>query len=118
CHGDLLLQICSNTADTNIHALRDIVKNTPDLLMVRWKQEGFVPPPRAVGERQASPRNMLGFKDGTANPRHDDLDEMKRVVWVQPGSGEPDWAVNGTYVVVRIIRNFVERWDRTPLQEQ
>ncbi|MDQ0392214.1 iron uptake transporter deferrochelatase/peroxidase subunit [Labrys monachus] len=118
CHGDLLLQICSNTADSNIHALRDIVKNTPDLLMVRWKQEGFVPPPRALGERQASPRNLLGFKDGTANPAHDDLEEMKRVVWVQPDSGEPEWAVNGTYAVVRIIRNFVERWDRTPLQEQ
>lgn len=44
CHGDLSLQFCANTADTNIHALRDIVKNLPDLLLVRWKQEGTVPP--------------------------------------------------------------------------
>jgi deferrochelatase/peroxidase EfeB len=44
CHGDLSLQFCSNTTDTNIHALRDIVKNLPDLLLVRWKQEGSVPP--------------------------------------------------------------------------
>ncbi len=41
CHGDLLLQICSNTAETNIHALRDIVKHTPALLAVRWKMDGF-----------------------------------------------------------------------------
>ena len=33
--GDLLIQICSDTPDTNIHALRDIVRNTPDLLMMR-----------------------------------------------------------------------------------
>lgn len=118
CHGDLMVQICSNTTDSNLHALRDIVKNTPDLLMLRWKQEGFVPPPRAAGESQSAPRNLLGFKDGTANPDHKDEAEMKRLVWVQPGSSEPAWATGGSYAVVRIIRNFVERWDRTPLGEQ
>lgn len=38
CHGDVLLQICANTRDTVIHALRDIIKHTPDLLSVRWKR--------------------------------------------------------------------------------
>ena len=33
CHGDLSIQFCANTPDTNIHALRDIIKNTPDLLL-------------------------------------------------------------------------------------
>ncbi|WP_300731341.1 iron uptake transporter deferrochelatase/peroxidase subunit [Pseudomonas sp.] len=120
CHGDLSLQFCANTADTNIHALRDMVKNLPDLLLVRWKQEGTVPPqtPARPGEPVQSARNFLGFRDGSANPDSTDHTAMNRIVWVQPESDEPRWAVNGSYQAVRIIRNFVERWDRTPLQEQ
>ena len=60
----------------------------------------------------------LGFRDGSANPDSNDNTTMNRIVWVQPDSDEPRWAVNGSYQAVRIIRNFVERWDRTPLQEQ
>ncbi|RCS23441.1 deferrochelatase/peroxidase EfeB [Phyllobacterium salinisoli] len=117
CHGDLVLQFCSNTPDTNIHALRDIVKNTPGLMLLRWKQEGSVPvqPPDKAKE---SARNFLGFRDGSANPDPADETLMNRIVWVQPDSDEPAWAAQGSYQVVRIIRNFVERWDRTPLQEQ
>ena len=120
CHGDLSLQFCANTADTNIHALRDIVKNLPDLLLVRWKQEGTVPPqaPTKPGVPPQSARNFLGFRDGSANPDSNDNTLMNSIVWVQPGSDEPKWAVDGSYQAVRIIRNFVERWDRTPLQEQ
>lgn len=119
CHGDLSIQFCSNTPDTNIHALRDIVKNTADLLVLSWKQEGTVPPiPAVVGQPSESARNFLGFRDGSANPDSNDERLMDRIVWVQAGSGEPDWAIGGSYQAVRIIRNFVERWDRTPLGEQ
>jgi len=119
CHGDLLLQFCAHTPDTNIHALRDIVKNTPDLLMLKWRQDGTVPTvPAVAGRRPGSARNLLGFHDGTANPDSRDEHEMDRVVWVGPEDGEPAWATHGSYQAVRIIRMFVERWDRTPLQEQ
>lgn len=119
CHGDLSIQFCANTPDTNIHALRDIVKHLPDLLMVRWKQEGTVPVTAAKpGTPAQSARNFLGFRDGSANPDSTDNDLMRQVVWVQPGGDEPAWAAHGSYQAVRLIRNFVERWDRTPLQEQ
>lgn len=118
CHGDLMLQICANTPDTNIHALRDILKNLPDLVVLRWKQEGSVPvlPPKPSGSHETA-RNFLGFRDGTANPDGNDSALMDKLVWVSQ-SDEPQWAQGGTYQVVRIIRNFVERWDRTPLAEQ
>lgn len=118
CHGDLLIQICSDTPDTNIHALRDVIRNFPDLLAMRWKVEGFNAAPRAGNPPPATPRNLLGFKDGTANLDPDDNAAMNRLVWVAPDAGEPAWAAGGSYQVVRVIRSFVERWDRTPLQEQ
>lgn len=119
CHGDVSLQFCANTMDTNAHALRDILKNLSDLLVLRWKQEGTVPvKPVRHGEPVESARNFLGFRDGSANPDTRDDALMARVVWVGKKSAEPAWALNGTYQAVRIIRNFVERWDRTPLHEQ
>jgi deferrochelatase/peroxidase EfeB len=119
CHGDLTLQICANTQDTTIHALRDIIKNCPDQLILKWKQEGSVPIvlPRPDGMVESA-RNFLGFRDGSANPNAGDSALMERVVWIGGGRDEPAWAANGSYQVVRIIRNFVERWDRTPLGEQ
>jgi deferrochelatase/peroxidase EfeB len=120
CHGDLALQFCANTRDTVIHALRDIVKNMSEFLVLRWMQDGNVPAvvaPNPDGTLQSA-RNFLGFRDGTANPDSTDTSEMDRIVWVGAGGGEPDWAAGGSYQAVRIIRNFVERWDRTPLSEQ
>ena len=119
CHGDLSIQFCANTPDTVIHALRDVVKNLPDLLVLRWTQVGSVPVlPVVPGEPPESARNFLGFRDGSANPDSADAALMDRLVWVQPAGGEPEWASYGTYQAIRIIRNFVERWDRAPLREQ
>src|ERR1700733_7608652 len=115
CHGDLLLQICSNTAETNIHALRDLIKNMPDLIALRWKLDGFLPPHTIKRAGKAALRNLWGFKDRTANLDVRDGALMDRVVWVQPGGDEPAWATGGSYKVVRIIRKMVEWWGRTPL---
>jgi deferrochelatase/peroxidase EfeB len=117
-HGDLMLQFCANTAETNIHALRDILKNTPDLLAPRWKMDGFLPPRTVRKLGQETARNLLGFKDGTANLDASDPKLMDSLVWVQPGASEPEWTQGGSYQVVRVIRMFVERWDRTALVEQ
>jgi len=118
CHGDLLLQICANSQDTVIHALRDVIKHTPDLLAVRWRREGFIPDHAARSNGKETPINLLGFKDGTANPDAHNAALMDHIVWVTDDQAEPAWTRGGSYQAVRIIRFHVEMWDRTPLREQ
>jgi deferrochelatase/peroxidase EfeB len=118
CHGDLLLQFCANHEETNIHALRDILKQLSGLVVLRWQMAGFQQPDRDPHPRRTTVRNLLGFKDGTVNPNPKDEAVMNRLVWVTQNNQEPAWTVGGSYHVVRIIRMFVEFWDRTPLDEQ
>lgn len=118
CHGDLLLQICANTQDTVIHALRDIIKRTPDLLAVRWRRDGFIADHAARSNGKETPINLLGFKDGTANPDTHNPALMDQLLWVTHEQQEPAWTYGGSYQAVRIIRFHVEMWDRTPLGEQ
>jgi deferrochelatase/peroxidase EfeB len=118
CHGDVVLQFCSNTAETNIHALRDILRHTPDLLALRWKIDGFLPPHTIKKLGKETVRNLIGFKDGTANLDASDQKVMNEIVWAQPNADEPAWTSGGTYQVVRVIRILAERWDRDALIDQ
>jgi Dyp-type peroxidase family protein len=75
---------------------------------MKWSQSGFV----AIGDRMETPRNLFGFKDGTANVTTEK--DFDKVVW--PDS--QDWMKNGSYMAVRRIIMHLETWDRTNLQEQ
>jgi deferrochelatase/peroxidase EfeB len=108
--GDLLVQFCANHPDTIHHAIRDLTKHTRGGMQLRWKIEGYNSPPRPSG----SSRNLLGFKDGTANPTGILANEL---IWVDDPK-EPAWARNGSYLVVRLIRMLVEFWDRVSINEQ
>jgi hypothetical protein len=95
-HGDLLLQLCAHHPDTIHHAIRDLTRHTRGGMQLRWKMEGYNSPPRPSG----TTRNLLGFKDGTANPTGGLASSL---VWVDDPV-EPAWARGGSYQAVRLIR--------------
>ena len=112
--GDLSVQACADDPQVAFHAVRQLVRLAGDVAQVRWTQTGFMP---NFGAGQ-TPRNLMGFRDGTGNPSTRDPAAMEKFVWV--GDEGPDWMRDGSYLVVRRIRIALEHWDRSKLalQEQ
>jgi deferrochelatase/peroxidase EfeB len=116
-HGDLLLTVTSAHEDINLFALRQLMRATRGTMTLKWMLDGYNRRTHAE-PGEAGQRNLMGFVDGTANLDDTDDELLREFVWVADTDAEPAWAVGGTYHVVRVIRMFVEFWDRTRLGEQ
>jgi len=114
--GDLCVQACANDPQVAVHAIRNLARIGMGVVSVRWSQLGFGRT-SSTSTTQATPRNLFGFKDGTANLKLEETDRLREHLWVQPGDG-PEWMTGGAYLVSRKIRMLVETWDRTSLAEQ
>ncbi|GAB1689569.1 iron uptake transporter deferrochelatase/peroxidase subunit [Krasilnikovia sp. M28-CT-15] len=114
--GDICVQACANDPQVAVHAIRNLARIGMGVVTVRWSQLGFGRTSSTTKD-QATPRNMFGFKDGTANLKAEETDLLRDHLWVQPGDG-PAWMTGGAYVVTRKIRMLIETWDRTSLGEQ
>lgn len=114
--GDLCVQACANDPQVAVHAIRNLSRIGFGTVGVRWSQLGFGRT-SSTSRTQATPRNLMGFKDGTANLKAEESEALDEHLWVAADDG-PAWLAGGSYMVTRRIRMMVETWDRTSLAEQ
>ncbi|MHB9862302.1 iron uptake transporter deferrochelatase/peroxidase subunit [Streptomyces sp. YIM S03343] len=118
--GDLCVQACADDPQVAVHAVRNLARIGFGKVAVRWSQLGFGKTSSTTPDAQ-TPRNLMGFKDGTRNIAGTETGRLAKHVWVgDKDNGAPGaaWMTGGSYLVARRIRMNIETWDRTSLQEQ
>ncbi|NYE20806.1 iron uptake transporter deferrochelatase/peroxidase subunit [Microbacterium immunditiarum] len=114
--GDLCIQVCADDPQVAVHAIRNLSRIAFGRARIRWSQLGFGRTSRTTAA-QSTPRNLFGYKDGTANILANDAASLDEHVWVA-ASDEPAWLAGGTYLVARKVAMLIETWDRVRLSEQ
>ncbi|GII88846.1 iron-dependent peroxidase [Sphaerisporangium siamense] len=115
-HGDVLIQICSETPEKVRSATQYLLDRIPGH-EIRWSAHGFRNDNREENGR-ALTRNSLGFMEGHGNPdRRGSRRAFHDMIEVSD-AGEPAWARHGTYQVVRLIRLAQKLWDADPVDVQ
>ncbi|MEU2968729.1 iron uptake transporter deferrochelatase/peroxidase subunit [Streptomyces ardesiacus] len=114
--GDLCVQACADDPQVAVHAVRNLARIGFGKVVVRWSQLGFGKTSSTTPDEQ-TPRNLLGFKDGTRNIAGTDEARLEKFVWAAAQDGA-EWMAGGSYLVARRIRMHIETWDRASLQEQ
>ncbi|THV28428.1 Dyp-type peroxidase [Glycomyces paridis] len=108
--GDLLVQVCGDDRQVVSNAFLELRKRAVGAASLSWVQQGFSSAPEG-----GTPRNLMGFKDGSANPAAGSAAFDERVWAVD---AEPDWFEGGTYLVFRKIRMRLPDWSMLSAEEQ
>ncbi|MGY4708761.1 Dyp-type peroxidase [Mycolicibacterium sp. CBM1] len=110
--GDLSVQACADDPQVCYHAVRNLARLGRRVVYPHWAVLGFGR--ASAGPGQSTPRNLLGFKDGTRNiSSEEDYDQF---VWI--AGGDQPWLEGGTYQVARKIRMLLETWDSDRIGNQ
>ena len=116
--GDLCVQACADDPQVAVHAVRNLARIAFGRAAIRWSQLGFGRT-SSTSTSQTTPRNLMGFKDGTMNLKAEDSAAVDAHVWVPADADSKGrWLAGGSYLVVRRINMTIETWDRQPLSEQ
>ncbi len=114
--GDICVQACADDPQVVFHAVRNLARIGRGLVVMRWSQLGFGRT-SSTSVTQSTPRNLMGFKDGTNNLKLEDEALLREHLWVAPDD-QPEWMRGGTFLVARRIRMLIEVWDRATLADQ
>ena len=114
--GDICIQACADDAQVAFHAVHNLARIGLGSATLRYLQVGFART-ASSSATAATPRNLLGFRDGTNNLTPSDARAMDSHVWVDR-HGDQEWMHGGTYLVARRIRIHLEAWDASTLGDQ
>jgi len=114
--GDICIQACADDPTVAVHAIRNLSRIAFGAAAIKWSQLGFGRTSSTTSD-QVTPRNFMGFKDGTHNMRAEETELVNKWLWAQGDDGQ-EWMNGGSYLVARRIRILAEIWDRTSLGEQ
>jgi deferrochelatase/peroxidase EfeB len=115
-NGDLCIQACADDPVVAFHAIRNLARLGRGQVVMRWSQLGFGKA-SSTSAAEETPRNLMGFKDGTRNIETADDALMNQHVWVGADTDQA-WMRGGSYLVARRIRMKIEAWDRDYLSDQ
>jgi deferrochelatase/peroxidase EfeB len=117
-YGDLCVQACADDPQVAVHAIRNLARIGFGTVAVRWSQMGFGRT-STTSTSQSTPRNLFGFKDGTANIKAEETSDVAKHVWVGAEDDQrAGWLAGGSYLVARRFNMTIEVWDRQPLGDQ
>jgi len=102
--GDVLLHIRAERADLCFELARLTLDALGDAVTLQDETQGF---------RYFDSRDLLGFVDGTANPRGGEIAEAT----LMDAEDDPDFA-GGSYVVVQRYVHDLDRWNALSTTEQ
>jgi deferrochelatase/peroxidase EfeB len=114
--GDIGVQACSDDPQVAFHVIRNFARLARGTAVMRWSQLGFGRT-SSTSTKQVTPRNLMGFKDGTRDIKSQDTADFAAFVWVGDETDQ-DWMKGGSYLVARRIRMFIESWDADSLGDQ
>ena len=87
--GDLCVQACSDDPLVAFHAVRNLARLGMGVVDYNWMELGFGKT-SSTSTAQATPRNLLGFKDGTRNIKAQQTELLDQYVWVGDETDQ-DW---------------------------
>ena len=112
------MQACADDPQVAVHAIRNLSRIAFGSAALRWAQLGFGRT-SSTSTSQQTPRNLFGFKDGTANLKAEEPAVVDDYVWV--GDADDDRAPVARRRVLPgrpPDQHDIETWDRTSLREQ
>jgi deferrochelatase/peroxidase EfeB len=115
-YGDIAIQACADDPQIAYHVIRNLTRLGTGVVTARWMQAGFGRT-SSTSPAQATPRNLMGFKDGTRNIRSNETTALTDFVWADSTSKQ-DWMIGGSYLVTRKIEMRLVKWDSDGLDDQ